>query len=127
MTMDYTSTDEQANLIDVSVESGKYRIVMPQTGPLHAYRHGEEWRDLTGDKMVYALASELQNTREERDATRQGIIQRENALSDLRRHVEMFINACDNGHPESADAYEHLRLALERVGRREVHSEEHRP
>lgn len=37
---------------------------MPDDGGLHALRYGEEWRDLTGDKLVFNLAYELNEERE---------------------------------------------------------------
>lgn len=37
---------------------------MPDDGGLHALRYGEEWRDLTGDKLVFSLAYELNEERE---------------------------------------------------------------
>lgn len=40
----------------VDLEGGKCTVVMPNNGGLHALRYGEPWRDLTGDKLVYALA-----------------------------------------------------------------------
>lgn len=48
----------------VSVDNGKYTIVMPESGGLHALRYGEEWRDLTGDGMVLAMAYEIEKLRE---------------------------------------------------------------
>lgn len=44
----------------VDLERGKYTVVMEQDGRLHALRYGEEWRDLVGDKLVLALAQEVE-------------------------------------------------------------------
>ena len=52
-------SEQEKNLLDVEVEDGKYRVVMSETGHFRAYRHGELWRELTGDKLIFALASEL--------------------------------------------------------------------
>lgn len=48
----------------VSVDDGKYTIIQASAGGLRALRYGEEWRDLTGDGMVLALAQEIQNLRD---------------------------------------------------------------
>ena len=48
----------------VSVESGKYTVVIGDRGELAALRHGEPWQDLTGNKLVYCLATELRNARQ---------------------------------------------------------------
>lgn len=50
-------------ILDVSVEGGKYRVIMAAGGRFHALRHGQEWRDLTGDKLIFALAHELAERR----------------------------------------------------------------
>lgn len=49
----------------VTVANGKYTVVMEEGGRLHALRHGEEWRDCCGDKLIYCLASELEDARAE--------------------------------------------------------------
>lgn len=43
----------------VTVEDGKYTVVF-EDGKLYALRYGEPWRDLTGDKFVYALMCRIQ-------------------------------------------------------------------
>lgn len=48
----------------VTIEHGKYTVVMEKDGRLHALRHGEPWRDCVGDNLIYALAAEVQNLRE---------------------------------------------------------------
>lgn len=48
----------------IDIADGKYRVIMPSAHrKFRAQRHGEEWRDLTGDNLVLALASELINTK----------------------------------------------------------------
>lgn len=42
----------------------KYTLLQKADGALSANRHGEPWRDLTGDKMIGALAVELEETRD---------------------------------------------------------------
>lgn len=46
--------------LNVSVDNGKYTVIMEADGHLHALRHGEPWQDLTGNNLVYFLASELE-------------------------------------------------------------------
>lgn len=60
-----------SNIIDVTVNEGKYRVVMGQNYCLYAERYGEKWRDLVGDNLVYSLAYELQEAREEIERLRQ--------------------------------------------------------
>lgn len=52
------------NRLEVSVDNGKYTIIMKENGSMEALRHGETWRDLTGDGMVLALAQEIEELRE---------------------------------------------------------------
>ena len=50
----------------VSVNDGKYTIVISDNGRMHALRYGEPWaRDLAGDNLVYWLAVELAEAREQ--------------------------------------------------------------
>lgn len=51
--------------LDITLLDGKYRIVAnsDMTG-FRALRYGEEWRDLTGDKLVLALVHEVIGLRE---------------------------------------------------------------
>lgn len=58
------------NLIDVTLEGGKYRVLMGKDGNLKALRHGEEWRDLCGDNLVYYLANEVQELRKDAERWR---------------------------------------------------------
>lgn len=58
-------TDESDRNADIriDIEGGKYTVVMSNNGGLHALRFGEPWRSLTGDKLVYALAAEVERLR----------------------------------------------------------------
>ena len=43
----------------ISLEEGKYELRFDEeSGALWAYRYGEPWRDLSGDKFVYLLMVE---------------------------------------------------------------------
>lgn len=48
---------------DIVLEDGKYTIRIHQDGKLECLRYGEPWRDLVGDKMVLAMAQEIQRLR----------------------------------------------------------------
>jgi hypothetical protein len=47
--------------LDVTV--GKYTVQMEQGGRLYALRYGEPWRELVGDKLGFALATEVRKLR----------------------------------------------------------------
>ena len=49
--------------LNVPVDNGKYTAIMEANGRLHALRHGEPWQDLSGNKLVYSLAAELEDAR----------------------------------------------------------------
>lgn len=49
---------------ELELEGGKYRIVREDSGYVAAYRYGEAWRDLTGDKLIGALVSEVEELRQ---------------------------------------------------------------
>jgi hypothetical protein len=48
---------------EITVADGKYTVVIKETGGMEALRYGEPWRELTGDGLIYALASELADAR----------------------------------------------------------------
>lgn len=50
----------------IKVADGKYELIF-NDGSLKALRDGEEWQDLSGDKMVYALFTEIQRLQAARD------------------------------------------------------------
>lgn len=54
---------------EVSVGDGKYTIVK-RNGRLSCLRYGEEWRDLTGDKMVLCMAMEIMDLRSKNSSSR---------------------------------------------------------
>ena len=60
------------NTTNVAVEDGKYTVQIGDDGSLKALRYGEPWRDLTGDKLIYCLAAELQAAREQLEAVGAG-------------------------------------------------------
>jgi hypothetical protein len=50
----------------VEVNDGKYEVVIDETtGKMHANRYGEYWQSLTGNNLIFWLAVELENARDE--------------------------------------------------------------
>lgn len=47
------------------LEDGKYAIVREPLGGMRALRYGDEWRDLTGDKLVGALVDRVGELQEQ--------------------------------------------------------------
>lgn len=45
----------------LKLEDGKYEIRRHDNGSMDALRHGEPWRDLTGDKLIGAMFDEIEN------------------------------------------------------------------
>lgn len=50
---------ELRDLLAVSVCGGKYKVLQDCKGKVSALRHGEAWRDCTGDGLILALAQEI--------------------------------------------------------------------
>lgn len=50
-------------ILDISLDNGKYTLPLDDSGRLIALRYGEPWRDLVGDKLVLALAQEVEKLR----------------------------------------------------------------
>jgi hypothetical protein len=48
----------------ITVNDGKYTVVMSQNGGLYALRYGEPWRDCIGDGLILALAQEVEELRD---------------------------------------------------------------
>jgi len=49
----------------IDLENGKYTYIFEEdTGKQYALRHGEDWRALTGDNLIYAMACEIERLKE---------------------------------------------------------------
>jgi hypothetical protein len=57
---------------EITVADGKYTVILKETGGIEVLRHGEAWRDCTGDGLIYALASELDAARGDIEAAKLG-------------------------------------------------------
>lgn len=49
----------------VEIEGGKYTYVFSPDGWSKVLRHGENWKDVTGDKFLYCMAAEIESLREQ--------------------------------------------------------------
>lgn len=45
--------------MNIKLDNGKYEIIVNKDGTVKCLRYGEEWRDITGDGMVLAMAYEI--------------------------------------------------------------------
>jgi vacuolar-type H+-ATPase subunit I/STV1 len=61
--MSETVNNVAAEKLRVTTSDGKYTVVMDAVGQLHALRHNEPWRELTGDNLVFTLAADLEESR----------------------------------------------------------------
>lgn len=43
------------------IKVGEYTVIHENGTNFHALRHGEQWRDLTGDNLVLALVSRIEH------------------------------------------------------------------
>lgn len=51
--------------LDVSVGNKKYRVILDKNYRLFVFRYEELWRECTGDNLIYNLAAELDEARNE--------------------------------------------------------------
>ena len=72
----------------VSVEGGKYTYVNELGKAPCVLRYEEPWRDATGDKFIYCMASEIESLREQVEKLmKEGIEYREKWLSEQSRNL----------------------------------------
>lgn len=50
--------------MNVEIANGKYTVVQDNTGRVIALRYNEPWRDCSGNKLILALAQEVEFLRE---------------------------------------------------------------
>ena len=51
--------------MEVTIAGGKYTVRQEAGGRLVALRYGESWRDCCGDGLIFALAAEVEELRNE--------------------------------------------------------------
>ncbi len=56
---------DSADFLHITLDNGKYTVIQAADGSLRALRYGQEWRDLTGDQLICALAHEVDKLRGE--------------------------------------------------------------
>lgn len=49
--------------IRIDLDDGKYTYLLDEQGRQIVYRHGEPWRDITGDKFILLMAMEIDELR----------------------------------------------------------------
>jgi hypothetical protein len=55
-------------LMKIKLMDGKYTYILNEaTGEQTALRHGEEWRDLSGDNLILAMAYYIKDLEEKLD------------------------------------------------------------
>lgn len=67
--------DMKSDALNVTVYDGKYTVKQTAEGKLLALRYGDKWRDLTGDGLVLALASEVKMLQKERTELKELLVQ----------------------------------------------------
>ena len=85
------------NVFRIALDDGKYEVVLPENYQLYALRNGEPWRDLTGDNLVYLLASEVHELREK-------ILELHTAVIDLKA----CLRTCKNSSTGALEQYKDL-------------------
>ncbi len=49
----------------ISVDNGKYTVIIRKDGGLEALRYNEKWRDCVGDNLIFHMAYEIDELRNE--------------------------------------------------------------
>lgn len=80
----------------LSFEDGKYQLIL-DAGEFTALRHGQPWRDLTGDKLVYTMFAEIQGLQAETESLRTGYEAARLEIASLQAQLE----AVGAGHARS--------------------------
>jgi len=74
------------NEFRVTTRDGKYTVVLPEDGKLHALRYGEPWRECVGDGLILALAQDV-------GALRQKVVELEDCKARLYKSFERIARA----------------------------------
>lgn len=57
----------------ISVDNNKYTVVLSPNGSAKVLRYGQWWQDITGDKFIAAMATELYDVRQENERMKQAL------------------------------------------------------
>jgi ubiquinone biosynthesis protein UbiJ len=71
----------------IELDNGKYTYIF-EDGKHCALRYGEEWRNLTGDKFIYAMACEIERLQEENEELK----------AELENYSESYLVYIPNEH-----------------------------
>lgn len=80
----------------IELEDGKYTVSHDNGSDFHALRHGEKWRDLTGDGLALAMVHKIDDCQEQAQRNLNRAI---DAETELRKAKELFKELL-TGEPE---------------------------
>lgn len=69
-------------MMEIVLEGGKYTYRCADNGAQTVHRHGELWRDFTGDKFIYRMAAKIEQLQDENAALKE-------ELELMKREVRM--------------------------------------
>lgn len=82
----------------IDLDDGKYTVIHDNGVNFRALRYGEEWRSLTGDKLVLTMAQEIERLREI-EADREVKASNLEKLVDMVLHYSAFAEQFADGPP----------------------------
>lgn len=91
-------------MTEIEIDYGKYTVIHNNGQGLHALRYGMEWRDLDGDKLILAMANEIEQLRKEND----------NYFESFKRAIDAGLEIDDCGEAVEAICY-HLEKTIKDV------------
>ena len=96
----------------VTIEGGKYTVVQTEIGGLVALRYGEDWRDLTGDNLVFCLACRVDELDKDKTALKAELRQQAKANDDNATELKQRIAEAEADNAalrKDAERYRWLR------------------
>jgi len=106
-------------MFERTFDDGKYTLRHSNGTNLKALRHGEPWRDLTGDGMVLAMLQEVETldaTVAEQEALIKSLQAQLDAANRLKAHVEQVAQSCGWDPAGGEGAFECLQRTSYRQG-----------
>lgn len=58
----------------IELDNNKYTVIRTDTGLIYAERHGEYWRDLTGDNLIFFMIEEILKLRSIIDENKKNLL-----------------------------------------------------
>ena len=99
------------DLLNVATKDGKHTVRQLDDGRLVEFRYAEEWRDLSGDKLVYSLASDLEETR----AEYQKLSKQRNRALDIAKELFWLSQYADRNCPRRDAAIESYNTMMKEI------------